>query len=168
MSGQFPTQINHPCFEHWRRDPSLAQRDATPALGPRPCTARPQCPAHCDRLLTIRYGRASRVHMLGLMHSCMTHDHGAPYYHIHRADYQAMPHRLTRTTPGVRTCLSAPFAPSDGDPARRRTTARHSITRHLTLSRQMWSASTRGFALKRKSDCVRVIEPTGRRLMEMR
>ena len=90
----------------------------------------------------------------------MTRDHGAPYYHIHRADYQAMLHRLTRTAPGVRTCLGAPFAPSN--PARRRTTARCSITRHLTLSRPMWSASSRGFALKRRSDCVRVTKPMGR------
>jgi salicylate hydroxylase len=31
----------------------------------------------------------------------MARDHGAPYYHIHRADYHAMLHRLARAAPGV-------------------------------------------------------------------
>jgi len=47
----------------------------------------------------------------------MTRDHGAPYCHIHRADYQAMLHRLAHTAPGVRICLGAPAHAVQPDPS---------------------------------------------------
>ena len=47
----------------------------------------------------------------------MTRDHGTPYYHIHRADYHAMLHRLASTAPGVRICLGAPVRAIQPDPS---------------------------------------------------
>jgi len=47
----------------------------------------------------------------------MARDHGAPYYHIHRADYHAMLHRLARAAPGVRICLGATVRGVQPDPA---------------------------------------------------
>jgi len=49
--------------------------------------------------------------------SRVTLDHGAPYYHIHRGDYQAMLHRLAHTAPGVRICLGATVRDVQPDPA---------------------------------------------------
>jgi salicylate hydroxylase len=46
----------------------------------------------------------------------MERDHGAPYYHVHRADYQAMLHRLARTT-GVNIRLSSTVREVQADPA---------------------------------------------------
>jgi hypothetical protein len=34
----------------------------------------------------------------------MTRNHGVPYHHIHRRDYQVMLHHLARTATGVRIC----------------------------------------------------------------
>jgi salicylate hydroxylase len=47
----------------------------------------------------------------------MARDHGAPYYHIHRADYHAMLHRLARAAPGVRIRLGATVREVQPDPA---------------------------------------------------
>jgi len=47
----------------------------------------------------------------------MTRDHGGPYCHIHRVDYQAMLHRLARTAPDVRICLCAPVRAVQPDPS---------------------------------------------------
>jgi salicylate hydroxylase len=49
--------------------------------------------------------------------SRMARDHGAPYYHIHRADYQAMLHRLARAAPGVRIRLGTTVSDVQPDPA---------------------------------------------------
>ena len=49
--------------------------------------------------------------------SLMERDHGAPYYHIHRADYLAMLHHLANTAPGVRVCLGATVRDVQPDPA---------------------------------------------------
>lgn len=48
--------------------------------------------------------------------SRVTLDHGAPYYHIHRGDYQAMLHQLACAA-GVRICLGAPVRAVQPDPA---------------------------------------------------
>lgn len=48
----------------------------------------------------------------------MAHEHGAPYYHIHRADYHAMLLRLARAAPGgVRIRLGAAVRAVQPDPA---------------------------------------------------
>ena len=47
----------------------------------------------------------------------MARDHGAPYYHIHRADYHAMLHRLARSAPGVRIRLGAAVRSVQPDPS---------------------------------------------------
>ncbi|KAI0249405.1 FAD/NAD-P-binding domain-containing protein [Lactifluus subvellereus] len=47
----------------------------------------------------------------------MVEDHGAPYYHVHRADYHAMLLRLARAAPGVRIRLGAAVRSVQPDPA---------------------------------------------------
>jgi 2-polyprenyl-6-methoxyphenol hydroxylase-like FAD-dependent oxidoreductase len=47
----------------------------------------------------------------------MVTDHGVPYYHVHRADYQAMLHRLVRAAPGVRTRLGSTVRDVQPNPA---------------------------------------------------
>ena len=46
----------------------------------------------------------------------MARDHGAPYYHVHRADYHAMLLRLARAAPGVRIRLGAAVRAVQPDP----------------------------------------------------
>ncbi|KAI0296726.1 FAD/NAD-P-binding domain-containing protein [Multifurca ochricompacta] len=46
----------------------------------------------------------------------MAKEHGAPYYHIHRADYHAMLLRLARTAPGVHVRLGATVKGVQPDP----------------------------------------------------
>jgi salicylate hydroxylase len=47
----------------------------------------------------------------------MVEDHGSPYYHIHRGDYQAMLLHLVRAAPGVRIRLNAAVRDVQPDPS---------------------------------------------------
>ena len=49
--------------------------------------------------------------------SLMEREHGAPYYHVHRADYLAMLHHLVKSAPGVRVCVGATVRDVQPDPA---------------------------------------------------
>ena len=63
-----------------------------------------------------RYDTGERV---GYTHwgPLMEREHGAPYYHIHRACYLAMLHRLVKSAPGVRVYLGATVSDVQPDPA---------------------------------------------------
>jgi salicylate hydroxylase len=63
-----------------------------------------------------RYDTGERVGYTG-WGARMADNHGAPYYHIHRADYHAMLLRLARTAPGVRIRLGAAVRGVQPDPA---------------------------------------------------
>ena len=81
---------------NWRGDPSLTRRDATLAeLGPLPALR-----AHAVEPTAIVFHRDDTGVCVGYMRwgSPLARDHGALYYHIHCADYQAMLHRLTHHT----------------------------------------------------------------------
>lgn len=63
-----------------------------------------------------RYNTGERV---GYSHwgSDMIPEHGAPYYHIHRADYHTLLLRLARAAPGVHIRLGATVSGVQPDPA---------------------------------------------------
>src|SRR5260221_3905163 len=87
-------------LESCRGDPSLVSPNATRlllhwGLGPglRAHAVEPTAIVFRRYHTGVRVGSTRRG-------SHMTRDHGASYYHIHRADYHAMLYRLTCTAPG--------------------------------------------------------------------
>jgi salicylate hydroxylase len=81
-------------------------------LGP----ALAACAVEPTALVFRRYDTGVR---LGYTHwgARMVSDHGVPYYHVHRADYQAMLHYLVRVAPGVLIRLGSTVRDVQPDPA---------------------------------------------------
>ncbi|KAH9010148.1 FAD/NAD-P-binding domain-containing protein [Lactarius hengduanensis] len=69
-----------------------------------------------EAIVFRRYNTGERV---GYSHwgSDMIPEHGAPYYHIHRADYHTLLHRLALAAPGVHVRLGATVRDVQPDPA---------------------------------------------------
>jgi salicylate hydroxylase len=74
------------------------------------------CAVEPTGLAFRRYDRGVRVgYTYGGVR--MTHDPSVPYYHVHRADLQAMLYHLVRAAPAVRICLSSTVHDVQPDPA---------------------------------------------------
>ncbi len=69
-----------------------------------------------EALVFRRYDTGERI---GYSHcgAAMNNEHGAPYYHIHRADYHTLLHRLARAAPSVHIRLGATVLTVQPDPA---------------------------------------------------
>ncbi|KAI0264854.1 FAD/NAD-P-binding domain-containing protein [Gloeopeniophorella convolvens] len=81
-------------------------------LGP----ALAACAVEPAAIVFRRYDTGERVGY-ARFGATMRAQHGAPYYHIHRADYHALLLRLARAAPGVRVRLGATVVGVQPDPA---------------------------------------------------
>jgi salicylate hydroxylase len=81
--------------------------------GLRPVLA--ECAVEPTALVLRRYDTGVRVGYTS-WGARITRDHGVPYYHVHRADLQAMLHCLVRAAPGVRICFDSTVHDVQPDP----------------------------------------------------
>ena len=81
-------------------------------LGP----ALAACAIEPQAVVLRRYDTGERVGYTRWGKTTMMDRYGAPYYHMHRADYHAMLLRLARATPGVRIRLGAKVCEVQPDP----------------------------------------------------